>query len=80
MKNSRGCNGGIERKIEGFIIDKCPLKYIDDSISLYLQCYFEYKNGFLPNENGFLDQTAKFSSLITIISNIMSRMEKDYGK
>jgi hypothetical protein len=65
--------------IEGYRITRCPLVYVGDTEQAYLQAYYEYKNGFLPNSGGWLDQPAKFSKIVAAIEKIVAQMEQQYG-
>jgi len=76
MKIVRGCNGNINKVIEGIVIDKCPVKMFTSQVWLYIESYLHYKNGFLFQEGGWIQQPAKVTSAIDFISNIIGQQEK----
>lgn len=44
-----------------------------------MQAYLEYKNGFLPNDGGWLNQPMKFSQVMIVMDKIMGKLEKKNG-
>lgn len=68
IKEVRGCNGFAEPKeIEGIMVNQCPLKEVTTRSWLYIEAYNQYKNGFLPNNGGWLKQPMKFINAISLI-------------
>lgn len=63
--------------IDGIEVTKCPLKEVQPGIWNYVEAYNQYKNGFLPNPGGWLDQPAKMLEAINLIEQYK---EKDYAK
>ena len=77
IQEIRGCEKDIPTKeIEGVAITRCPVKLITIESKLYLQVYSYYKDGFLPNAGGSLDQSIKVMDVLQFIDNEKARMEK----
>jgi hypothetical protein len=73
----RGCTNEVPvRIIEGIEITHCPLRYLSDVEMDRLQMYKVYKDGFLPNEGGVLNQPIKLLQVIVYIENEMKRLEE----
>jgi hypothetical protein len=63
-------------RIENIVVTRCPMKQISGIENDYMQVYYEYKNGFLPNDGGWLNQPMKFTQMMICIDKIMSKLEK----
>lgn len=46
----------------------------------YLNSYFEYTKGFLPNSGGWLDQPMKFAQAIKVIDGLVTEHEAERMK
>jgi hypothetical protein len=62
--------------IEGYEITKCPMKFVSEFDSFRIEAFTQYKNGFLPDEGGWLDQPMKFIQLMGLIGGIVTELEK----
>jgi hypothetical protein len=62
-------------RIEDYQVTHCPVKDLGGAESGYLQAYFEYQNGFLPNSGGWLDQPMKFTQAIFLIDKLMDKLQ-----
>lgn len=60
----------------------CPLVYVTAVDRIYIEAYFQYEKGLLPNPGGWLDQTCKFTIIMTFIGNLFAKHqeEKNNGK
>lgn len=77
IKQVRGCEVDIPAKlIEGVEVKRCPVKLITAQSKAYLQAYSFYKDGFLPNVGGALDQSAKVMEAIRHIADEVERLTK----
>jgi len=78
LKIERGCekDSPIPNKwqIGGVVSQRCPKKQTDSNIGVYFTAYNFYKNGFLPNPGGWLNQTAKFIEVISLIDREVSAL------
>ena len=73
----RGCTNEVPvRIIEGIKITRCPLTYLTDVEMDRLQMFKVYKDGFLPNDGGVLNQPIKLIQVIGYIENEMKRLEE----
>lgn len=57
-------------------VTRCPalcIAEIDDVLSAYNM----YKNGFLPNEGGWLNQPVKFEQTMVLIGSLSDELEKE---
>lgn len=78
LRRLRNCEPGKDIKtIDGIEIDRCPLKYVDDFVLTYLHAYHEYKNGFYPTNEGWLDQPVKFHRIIKFMEKLIDKIEKE---
>lgn len=58
---------GKHWKVGPYEFDRCPLSIIDYGIYSYMRAYRRYEKGFLPDDGGWKDQSAKFNDVIDII-------------
>jgi hypothetical protein len=63
-------------RIEEYQVTHCPVKDIGGIEGSYLQAYFEYKNGFLPNDEGWLNQPMKFTQMINLVDKLMGKLQE----
>lgn len=54
------------------MFQRCPLKTVNLSSYKMIQAYNFYKNGYLPNSGGWMDQSAKFIEAIDVIEKEVS--------
>lgn len=72
QKRERGC---IEKSnvpvfdLDGEQFFSCPIKMITDRTSKFLRFFKFYKDGFLPNQGGILEQPKMFLDAIQIIDS-----------
>jgi len=72
LRKVRGCSEEVPpRTIEGYQITRCPWRYITYTELAYIDLFYYFKNGFLPNEGGWLKQPMKLISIITFIDNLL---------
>lgn len=78
VRQLRGCDNELNPFwVEGYqITTLCHKKWVDSKTQFYLRAYFEYKNGYLPNAGGWLDQPIKFGQVIILIDKIMAKYQK----
>jgi len=77
LRQARGCNADAPYPIyelDGEPIMRCPLKLIKPETYTYLRFYGHYKQGFLPNEGGLLDQPLKYLQAMEVIHAAMNEM------
>ena len=81
LRVHRGCDADSpipgKWNIDGWRFQRCPNKVVSLSSFEYIQAYNMYKNGFLPNQGGWLDQSAKLIDAFTIIDREAARMAKE---
>ena len=82
---SRGCIEGIPSSSPYLYGDekiwKCPLTFYNEEIAQAVVLYGAYKNGFLPDQGGILDQTARFSDYMELIGeHVKEREEQELQK
>lgn len=63
------------RELAGIKVDRCPLKIIPPIVWEYIQAYHLFKNGFLPNGEGWLKEPAKFISIMNLIEKFKEELE-----
>jgi hypothetical protein len=74
IKKIRGCvEKGKEVEIEGFKIDRCPLALSNELTAVYLDLFFYFRNGFLPNPYGWLKQPMKLCSVLIFMENLIDK-------
>lgn len=77
LKRVRGCDGGIQAEIEGFPIDRCPVKMRTPQSAVYIRAHGEYQRGFLPNPGGWLQQPMKFSEAIGVVEQYRQKFKPE---
>tara|TARA_R100000808_G_C2150261_1_gene158959 strand:- start:968 stop:1216 length:249 start_codon:yes stop_codon:yes gene_type:complete len=60
---------------DGEPLDKCPLTYNNIGITLSLSLYNAYKNGFLPENGGWLEQSHVYTETMLLIDNDQKQFE-----
>lgn len=80
LKVARGCNERRMLLIEGYEINKCPMKYAGEKEFGFIKAYGHYKNGLLPNAGGWLEQPADFVEAMEIIENVVERIKEPKQK
>jgi hypothetical protein len=74
----RGCKEDVrEMEIEGFKTKRCPMSYCGMVEAFYMQCYREYRAGFLPEPGGWLDQTVRFVTIISLIERLSLKYQEE---
>lgn len=83
LQDFRGCvkDAARQYEIEGTILNRCPLRVLDERSVIMLEFYMAYKKGFLPNAGGWLDQTVRFSRSVAVIEDYSGKLqeEKNHG-
>lgn len=83
LRDFRGCteDAANEYEIEGNVLRRCPLRTVDGRSAAMLEMFFAYKQGFLPNAGGWLDQPLMFTQSMAIIENYAEKLkeEKKHG-
>jgi len=74
MKKTRGCYGlkkpdAIKVYDERIEITKCPVKEITSQTRFYMQAYSMFKNGYLPNGNGYVNESFKYVEVMNFIDS-----------
>lgn len=82
LKKERGCN---EKGIVPFINDgeflwRCPLKLITDVSWEYIKAYNLYEKGFLPNGNGWLQESNRLLDALSIINRQIQKLWQEKNK
>jgi len=67
----------MQVEIEGFKIDRCPLRYINSTTLAYLDAYFYFTKGFLPNEGGWLKQPMKLVNILVFMQRLIDNYEEE---
>ncbi len=79
IKALRGCEKDVTPyeiiELKGYKFTRCPFLTAKEA-NYILDAYFEYKNGFLPNAGGWLDQPMKFSQFMIMVDNQIGELEK----
>ena len=80
-KVSRGCEEDSPIKgtwkIEGGgEFSRCPVTMITPQSMMYIRAYNMFKDGFLPNPGGWMDQPVKFAEVITYIQGLIQKNEE----
>jgi hypothetical protein len=57
--------------------NRCPIVYINESVIWWIQVYMRYKNGILPSDGGYYDQTMKFIIIVEMIDLIISQHKRE---
>lgn len=85
-KVQRGCIDEIpEYRIPGIGLDhvmikRCPRFYATGHDLLMLSAYREYRNGYLPNDGGWLDQPMRFIDSMEIIEAAVAKVTEQRDK
>jgi hypothetical protein len=81
LKAVRGHDGFEPRIVANVEVDRCPALYVSEAENLLIEAYAQYKNGFLPNAGGWLDQPMRFIQAMGIISEAVAQVTKkdDHG-
>lgn len=84
MKEINGCerdsNLGVRWEISNYKFSRCPLKEITQDGLEYLEAYRFYKNGILPIDGGWLDQSQCFVDAMGIIDIEVAKVENKRTK
>lgn len=56
--------------------DRCPKCYVTENVQDWFIAYEMFKNGFLPNDGGWLKQSNKFIQVVTFLSTQIRAHEK----
>ena len=75
FQKARGCVEPLPEAItiEGYKVFNCPKSFVDSKTEEYIQAYFQWRNGHLPNAGGYMDQTAKFIEAVGLIDRYMGK-------
>lgn len=57
--------------------DRCPRTYLTQNMEEWIVAYKMFKNGFLPNAGGWLQQSSKFIQVMTFLEMEISNHEKE---
>lgn len=78
FRKVRGCYNKLPSPliIEGIELWHCPAKSITPYISEYINAYYFFKNGFLPNTGGWLEQPLKFNEVIVLIDRYFKKFSE----
>jgi len=81
IQKIRGCDEkGQEVTIEGFTVDRCPLRFIGQDTLEQMNAYYCWKRNILPQGTGWLQQPMKFLNLMMIIEGLIDKfMEKPHA-
>jgi len=81
VKVYRGCDADSpipgKWNIDGWKFQRCPNLMVTRESFEYIQAYNFYKNGFLPNAGGWLDQPAKLLDAFNIIDREAAKMMRE---
>ena len=55
---------------------RCPLKSQTESMSQWIRAYNMFKNGFLPNSDGWIKQSNKYIEVVSFIDSQVKLREK----
>ncbi len=72
--------GQEEWELYGATYKGCPFKIITKQSGTYLKAYKYYREGYLPNEGGWLSQPAKFLDALEIIERELKNIEYERVK
>jgi len=82
LKKERGCFG--EGTVPFYINTeqhyRCPIKLVSGISWEYIRAYGFYKNNFLPNGKGWLDESDRYLDAMSIIRNEITKMEAKKNK
>jgi len=85
QKAERGCeeNSPIPGywKFDDFETNRCPVRLVTKSSLMLIEAFLYFKQGFLPNAGGWMDQPAKLFEAFEVIEGesrkIQEKKEKD---
>lgn len=79
LREERGHDkeGIIPFMVDGKRVFRCPLTFITPLSWEYIKAFYFYKNGYLPNGKGWLDESSKFTQAMMSLSNIFNKAEKE---
>lgn len=60
-----------------FEFDRCPIMYVSEDVSFWLQAYRMYQNGFLPSDTGWMKNPNKLIEIIQFIDVEMANHQKE---
>lgn len=83
QKKVRGCikkTSSPAFNLDGENLYRCPLKLITRQSLEYVRFYNFYRDGYLPDDGGIMDQPGKFLDAVGIIENSIREMEKEIEK
>ena len=66
-------------KLENWEFSRCPKRLVEIRSVEYLNAYFFFEKGYLPNAGGWLEQPAKFVHAMVLIERevVRAREEKE---
>lgn len=71
---------GERWEIGEYKLKRCPIKEITQEGLEYLEAYRFYKQGQLPMQGGWLDQTNTFVEMVGILDKEITKIEKETRK
>ena len=83
LKEARGCIKKLSVPVfnlDGDDYFRCPLKIITKQTGEYVRFYNFFRDGYLPNAGGIMDQPGKFLDAMSIIESAVGEMEKETEK
>ena len=66
-------------EVEGEKYQRCPIKIVTPGSWELIRAYASYKDGFLPNGKGWLDESRKFLDAMNIIEK-HSKKDVNHGR
>lgn len=57
-------------------MERCPQQYVGAQELMLLEAYAQYKNGYLPNAGGWIDQPMKFIEALKVIERYITRLQE----
>ena len=83
LKKARGCTE--EAPVPMFDLDgkeycRCPLKIITRQSMEYIRFYSFFRDGYLPNAGGIMDQPAKFLDAMSMIESVLAETQEEMRK
>jgi len=78
IKKVRGCEEPRDApaKIGKYETYYCPRTYMDGKISVWIEAFNQYKNGFFPSGTGWLEQSMKLLQTINLIESLIEEFSK----
>jgi hypothetical protein len=81
LKLERGCETDVSIpgmwKIGNDEFSRCPRSLVTTKSIEYLNAYIYFKQGFLPNPGGWLDQPLKFIQAMRIIETEVMKLKEE---